>query len=512
MPTPAIHPPLPLVRSTALPAAREVSPPAGFSEALQQLVAGHSAAQDRLRPNDRPAHLDPAAKPRADDQQRRQDERDDIDGESAQRPLEPASRTAPKSEEEQTQDVAADSLELSTEVAGQTSPTDENPVLTVELGATGATLPAEPAEGVAPMGQVDPGNGTHGASLQDSMDTIAPPMPPARTESSKGESDVRADELALDESHLQVDAATKFEQSSPATGAATASNSGIAATTASTARVQDSESESNELLDTDRPLPHKTDNARSSTAASIATTVDSAATTSSTKHGVQIETVPTETPQESLPALLDTGNPSTDADSESTADASNQGLRDKSSQSSSNFQSLLERSTVSGTRAAEQPEHLNTNSGRVDTSRFINRVARAFDTADQRGGIVHLRLSPPELGAMKIELNVQQGGLTATLETETVAAKNVLLDNLPALRERLAAQDIRVDKFEVDVRQHDSNGQPDWQAQQDQREARQRSMPTAIRRTASSTHPSNDTIASTHHGDTNHDGQFSAIA
>ncbi|MGI9458131.1 MAG: flagellar hook-length control protein FliK [Aeoliella sp.] len=108
------------------------------------------------------------------------------------------------------------------------------------------------------------------------------------------------------------------------------------------------------------------------------------------------------------------------------------------------------------------------DSPRVDAGRFVSRVARAFQAAEQRGGTVQLRLSPPELGAMKIELSVQQGVLTAKLETETAASKSLLLDNLPALRERLAAQEIRVEKFEVDVRQQGSGSDPDWQTQQEQ--------------------------------------------
>src|SRR5690606_39939299 len=99
----------------------------------------------------------------------------------------------------------------------------------------------------------------------------------------------------------------------------------------------------------------------------------------------------------------------------------------------------------------QQPASAETEPrGHVDPSRFVNRVSRAFQAAEQRGGVVQLRLSPPELGAMRIELSVQQGVLSARLETETPAAKSVLLDNLPALRDRLAAQDIAVDRSAFD--------------------------------------------------------------
>jgi flagellar hook-length control protein FliK len=96
--------------------------------------------------------------------------------------------------------------------------------------------------------------------------------------------------------------------------------------------------------------------------------------------------------------------------------------------------------------------------GAVDRGRFVGRVEGAIRAAQQRDGRVQVRLSPPELGALRIELTIQQGALAARLEAETPAARNLLLDNLPALRERLAQQDIRVERFDVDLRQDANSG------------------------------------------------------
>jgi flagellar hook-length control protein FliK len=41
--------------------------------------------------------------------------------------------------------------------------------------------------------------------------------------------------------------------------------------------------------------------------------------------------------------------------------------------------------------------------------------------------------------------------MSARLEAETPAARNLLLESLPLLRERLAQQDIRVERFDVDL-------------------------------------------------------------
>jgi flagellar hook-length control protein FliK len=94
-------------------------------------------------------------------------------------------------------------------------------------------------------------------------------------------------------------------------------------------------------------------------------------------------------------------------------------------------------------------------------------VARAFHTANERGGTLQLRLSPPELGSLHMELSVQDGVMTASLETETAAARRVLLDHLPALRDRLAEQNIRVERFDVDVRRDGTEGQTDPRATRD---------------------------------------------
>jgi flagellar hook-length control protein FliK len=107
---------------------------------------------------------------------------------------------------------------------------------------------------------------------------------------------------------------------------------------------------------------------------------------------------------------------------------------------------------------------------RVDATRFVSRVAKAIHTAQERGGTLQLRLSPPELGAMRLELLVQDGVLAAKLETETPAARRVLLDHLPVLRERLAEQNIRIERFDVDVRQENNGHSPPGAQEQQQRQ------------------------------------------
>jgi flagellar hook-length control protein FliK len=98
----------------------------------------------------------------------------------------------------------------------------------------------------------------------------------------------------------------------------------------------------------------------------------------------------------------------------------------------------------------------------VDTARFLSRVAKAFLSAQQRdGNEIRLRLSPPELGSLRLQVSVQNGVMVARMETETEAARSSLVNNLPDLRERLAEQGIRVERFDIDLMQRPSTGTPD---------------------------------------------------
>jgi flagellar hook-length control protein FliK len=95
-----------------------------------------------------------------------------------------------------------------------------------------------------------------------------------------------------------------------------------------------------------------------------------------------------------------------------------------------------------------------------DRARFVQRVERAFAAMSERGGTVRLKLSPPELGSVRMEITVNKGVMKARLEAENKETKNLLLENLPGLRDRLAQQNIKIQKFDVDLRDPASGGTP----------------------------------------------------
>jgi flagellar hook-length control protein FliK len=86
----------------------------------------------------------------------------------------------------------------------------------------------------------------------------------------------------------------------------------------------------------------------------------------------------------------------------------------------------------------------------VDSAKFLPRVAKAFSAAAERGGgEIRIRLSPPELGSIRLEVKMQGGNMTARMDAETPAARQALADNLPILRERLAEQGLRIEQLDI---------------------------------------------------------------
>ncbi|WP_254512063.1 flagellar hook-length control protein FliK [Anatilimnocola floriformis] len=136
----------------------------------------------------------------------------------------------------------------------------------------------------------------------------------------------------------------------------------------------------------------------------------------------------------------------------------------------------------------------------VDAARFLQRVSKAFEVASERGGEIRLRLSPPELGALRVEVNMSEHGLAARVEVENSDARAILLENLPALRERLAEQGMKLEKFDVDLSQREPDQQMNQQFSdqpRDRNPAREtRPMITAVKTTSSTPTTTNSTPTS----------------
>jgi flagellar hook-length control protein FliK len=99
---------------------------------------------------------------------------------------------------------------------------------------------------------------------------------------------------------------------------------------------------------------------------------------------------------------------------------------------------------AAGKAAEARPRAAETLS--PDQERLIARIAGAISQAERAGRTtVRIRLYPPEMGTVKIEVTSHRGAVTARIEVSTPATHGVLQSNLAALRAdlRQAGVDIR---------------------------------------------------------------------
>lgn len=146
------------------------------------------------------------------------------------------------------------------------------------------------------------------------------------------------------------------------------------------------------------------------------------------------------------------------------------------------------------TSDAQRPDVL-TQAERV---RLVQRVSRSFARLGPTGGQISLKLHPPQLGALNVQVRMEGRSMTAKLTTESGAARDAILESLPVLRTRLAEQGFEISSFQVDVGDNPSdvtNGSDHSRAGSDQmggRENRQAAQGTDYRRLAAQQRQSGD--------------------
>jgi flagellar hook-length control protein FliK len=116
-------------------------------------------------------------------------------------------------------------------------------------------------------------------------------------------------------------------------------------------------------------------------------------------------------------------------------------------------------STVTSTSAtkvqAEAPRPV-TREQSVDLSqqdrvRLVQRISRSFSRLGPMGGLVNIKLHPPQLGSLNVQVQLEGRNMTAKLSTESAAARDAILESLPVLRGRLAEQGFEISQFQVEV-------------------------------------------------------------
>lgn len=101
--------------------------------------------------------------------------------------------------------------------------------------------------------------------------------------------------------------------------------------------------------------------------------------------------------------------------------------------------------------APEKADHEVRQLSQQERVRLVQRVARSFSRLGPDGGQITLKLHPPQLGVLNVSVRIEGQTMSAKLQTESSAARDAILENLPVLRERLAEQGVDVSHFQVDV-------------------------------------------------------------
>lgn len=96
----------------------------------------------------------------------------------------------------------------------------------------------------------------------------------------------------------------------------------------------------------------------------------------------------------------------------------------------------------------------------LDEERFSGRIVRGLTAIiNQRGGSMTMRLDPPELGQLRIQMTIARGVVTAQFTASTAQAHALLDKNLANLRVALENQGLTVDRLNVQSNQSSSQNQ-----------------------------------------------------
>ncbi len=107
----------------------------------------------------------------------------------------------------------------------------------------------------------------------------------------------------------------------------------------------------------------------------------------------------------------------------------------------------------SSTPAAQAEADVQTGTAeQPDQAAQVEQIVRAMQSSLSRGGgRVTLQLSPPELGRLRVQMQIRGSDLTASFDTENEAAQTLLQNSLPQLRQALASQGLRLVDASVQI-------------------------------------------------------------
>jgi flagellar hook-length control protein FliK len=103
--------------------------------------------------------------------------------------------------------------------------------------------------------------------------------------------------------------------------------------------------------------------------------------------------------------------------------------------------------SVDAARQAQAQAAVNTgDNDSLNTARLTRGLANAVQ---QRGGAVTLRLTPPEMGTVRIQMQITGTNVSASFHAETSSAQTLLTTQLAQLRSALESKGMSVDRLTV---------------------------------------------------------------
>ncbi|MEM9109611.1 MAG: flagellar hook-length control protein FliK [Planctomycetota bacterium] len=97
-------------------------------------------------------------------------------------------------------------------------------------------------------------------------------------------------------------------------------------------------------------------------------------------------------------------------------------------------------------QAQAQTVATNTDNDSLNTARLTRGLANAVQ---QRGGAVTLRLTPPEMGTVRIQMQITGTNVSASFHAESSSAQTLLTTQLAQLRSALESKGMSVDRLSV---------------------------------------------------------------
>lgn len=103
--------------------------------------------------------------------------------------------------------------------------------------------------------------------------------------------------------------------------------------------------------------------------------------------------------------------------------------------------------TVDASRMVQTQSAIgNSDNDALNTSRLTRGLANAVQ---QRGGTVTMRLTPPEMGTVRIQMQITGASVSATFHAESASAQTLLTNQLAQLRSSLESKGMSVERLTV---------------------------------------------------------------